>query len=260
MNVLPLFKTHYSLGRSILTVAPPTSLDENSPISVFDIAKKHNLKDIIVIDDSITGFLEAYTSSEKAKVKLIYGLRLYCVNDISQKNEETLKSASKIIIFIKNTKGYSDLIKISSFYQQEGFYYHGNIDYSNLKRLWTDNLLLAIPFYDSFIFMNTLCGGLCVPNFSFTKPTFFIERSDLPFDALVQDKVLAYTKYNNFDVNPARSIYYYHKSDFIAALTYRCIRERSTLQEPNLEHFSSDWFCFDTWEEQEKNPESIYLK
>jgi DNA polymerase III alpha subunit len=260
IKVLPLFKTHYSLSKSTLTAAEPKGIDENAPISIFDIAQKHDLKEVIVVDDSISGFLELFQNSQKAKVKLVYGLRLSCVNDLTTKNDEMLKTGCKIIIMIKNSAGYSDLIKISSFYQQDGFYYHGNIDYTNLKRLWTDNLVLAVPFYDSFIFMNSLYGHLCVPNFSFTKPVFFVENSNLPFDYLVQQKVLSYTKNNNYVVNCARSIYYYKKEDVVPAFVYRCIKERSTLDMPGLDHFASDWFSFETWEKQNNDPDSVFLK
>ena len=260
MHVRPLFKTHYSLGRAIFKGEPPSeNFNEAYSLSVFDIAKKYNLKTVVVVDDSISGFLELYQSSKKAGVKLVYGLSLNVVNDLTTKNEEMLKTLSKAVIFIKNDDGYPDLIKISSFYQKEGFYYHGNIDYSNLKRLWTKNLDFVIPFYDSFIFKNSLCAGMCVPNFPGVKLKFFIENSNLPFDNIMQQKVLAYAKSTNSEVIPARSVYYHKKSDIMPLLVYRCIRERTLLEKPELEHFSSNWFSFEKWQEQNSNPESLYL-
>ena len=40
-NVYPFFKSHYSLGRSILTLGSQES--ENHPDSIFEIAKENNL-------------------------------------------------------------------------------------------------------------------------------------------------------------------------------------------------------------------------
>ena len=254
MNVLPLFKTQYSVGRSILTLAAPAKdgkLDENYPVSVFDVAVKHNLEQVTVVDDSVSGFLEAHQNAKKAKLKLVFGVKLRCMENIETKSDASLKTISKVIVFIKNTQGYKDLIKITSCAAKKGFYYKPNIDFAHLKALWTENLSLAIPFYDSFLFRNTLEGYLCVPNFSFTQPAFFIENSGLPFDKLLQEKVRAYAKSIKASVIPTRSIYYYQRADFLAYLTFRCIHARTELSKPELEHMSSDWFCFSEWDNQE---------
>lgn len=262
MNILPLFRSQYSIGRSILTLATPDKdgkLDENYPVSIFDIAKKHGLDQVPIVDTSISGFLEAHQSARKAGVKLVYGVQLRCMENILVKNDDSLKTISKVIVFMRNTAGYADLIKITSRAAKEGFYYQPNIDFENLKALWTDNLLLAIPFYDSFLFANALHGFRCVPNFSFTKPVFFIENSGLPFDSVIQRKVASYTNETGFSVLPARSIYYYKQGDFLTYLTFRCIHNRTALSKPQLDHMSSDMFCFEAWQQQEANPQSVIL-
>lgn len=261
MNVLPIFKTQYSVGRSILTLAEPDDggINENYPVSIFDIAKKNELKEVIVVDESISGFLEAHQSAKKAKVKLIYGVQLRCIENILAKSDASLKTISKIIIFMKNTAAYADLIKITSCAAKQGFYYKPNIDFAHLRALWTPNLTLAVPFYDSFLFRNTLQGYLCVPNFSFAEPVFFLENSGLPFDRLIQEKVRTYAASISAPTLPARSIYYYNRSDFLAYLTFRCIHERTSLEKPELEHCASDNFCFEEWlvQEQGKTPTNI---
>lgn len=252
MTVLPIFKSQYSLGKSILTVNAPDKLDRDYPISIFDIAKTHGLTEVVLVDDSISGFLEAYHNAKKANIKLIYGIRLQCMENIQSKNDAALKTIHKVIVLIKNSDGYKDLIKISSCAAREGFYYKPNIDMTNLKRLWTDNLIMAVPFYDSFLFNNSLYGHRCIPSFSFTKPSFFIENSQLPFDVLMQNKVQACAATFQADVIQSRSIYYYKKEDFLAYLTFRCINERTLIEKPELEHMSSNNFSFEEWERQEK--------
>jgi len=261
MNVLPLFKSQYSLGKSILTLAntekEKDKLDPLYPISIFDIAEKYKLEKIVLVDESISGFLEAQQTAKKRKIDFIYGLLLRCMENIESKNEASLKTISKVIVFIKNTQGYKDLIKISSLASKQGFYYKPNIDFHHLKKMWTENLLLAIPFYDSFLARNTLEGYRCVPNFSFTKPIFFIENSGLPFDPLLQAKVTDYVSTIGAEILPSRSIYYFKKDDFLAYLTFRCIHERTSLEKPQLDHCSSDYFSFETWEEQNNNPKGV---
>ena len=56
-EVLPLFKSQYSLGRSILTLENPDDMLDKGPDSIVDIAEKNDLKELFLRDDSMTGFL-----------------------------------------------------------------------------------------------------------------------------------------------------------------------------------------------------------
>lgn len=245
-GVLPLFKTHYSLGKSILNL----NLVDNEPDesdSVFSIAKNNNLKDLVLVEDCMTGFLEAYNNSNELNIKLIFGLRLTVCLDMQDKSPESLKSNSKIIIFTKNNDGYKRLIKLFSHAAREGFYYEPRIDYKSLKEMWNDSeLMMVIPFYDSYVFKNTLENNICVPEFGFTDPTYFIEDNDLPFDDLIKQKIINISK----NTQKAQSIYYRNKKDFKAYLTFRCINKRSTLDKPELEHMTSNEFCMESWKEK----------
>ena len=245
-GVLPLFKTHYSLGKSILNL----NLVDNEPDesdSVFSIAKNNNLNDLVLVEDCMTGFLEAYNNSNELNIKLIFGLRLTVCLDMQDKSPESLKSNSKIIIFTKNNDGYKRLIKLFSHAAREGFYYEPRIDYKSLKEMWNDSeLMMVIPFYDSYVFKNTLENNICVPEFGFTDPTYFIEDNDLPFDDLIKQKIINISK----NTQKAQSIYYRNKKDFKAYLTFRCINKRSTLDKPELEHMTSNEFCMESWKEK----------
>jgi DNA polymerase-3 subunit alpha len=249
-SAIPLFKSHYSLGKSILTLAKAGSSEADEPSSIIDIAKKLNLENLHLVDDSISGFLEAYKSCEDAKLNLRFGLRLTVCDDIDNKTAESREKEHKVIIYILNTDGYYDLIKISTLASIQGFYYYPRIDCKNLKKLWNDkNLHLCVPFYDSYVFNNNLSYSICVPDFSFCNPTYFVEDNNLPFDEILKSKVKEITT----DKQPAvktQSIYYENKEDFLAYLTFRCISERTTLNKPNLEHCSSNEFCAESFKEK----------
>ena len=250
MSVFRLFKTHYSLGKSILTCDKAKDSIEEYPLSVFTIAKHHKLDSITVVDDSISGLLELSQNAAKEKIKLIFGLRLTVTDDVTIKNDDSNMKHSKCVIFCKNSEGYKDLIKISSFASTDGFYYESRIDWPNLKRLWSANLILSVPFYDSFLHLNTLEGKSHVPDFSFTKPVFMIEDNEIPFDYLIKNKVLNFCEKNGFEALNAQSIYYYKYEDFKAFCSFKCITSRgfskkSTCESPNLSHFCSDTFCFE---------------
>ena len=244
--MIPLFKSHYSLGRSILTLEDKSEVD-NYPDSIIQIAKENKLKELFLVEDNMSSFLEAYTNTRNNNIKLNYGLRITITESIEDKSEESRSKNSKIIIFFKNNEGYSRLTKLYSKASKEGFYYEPRLDYKVLSENWSDDLLLCIPFYDSFIYNNTLKNFICVPNFSFTKPIVFIENNDLPFDIIIKNKMLNFIKENNLEVFLVKSIYYKNKKDFKSYLTFRCINNRTTLNKPEIEHMSSDSFSFEEW-------------
>lgn len=249
-ETLPLFKSHYSLGRSTLTLFPPEE-DRSGPDSIFDIVQQEKMQELFLVDDCMSGFLEAYVNSKELNVKLIFGFRITICEDMHEKTPESLQKGSKYVIFAKNTGGYKRLIKISSDASRNGFYYKPRIDFPTLKKYWDESdLMLCVPFYDSFIFRNTLEGALCTPDFSFAEPKFFLEKSGIPFDPILEKKVKEFTSQNGYETIKARSIYYKDKKDFKAYLTFRCINNRSTLERPQLEHMCSDMFSFENWKEQ----------
>jgi len=244
--MIPLFKSHYSLGRSILTIEDKNEADEY-PDSIIQIAKENNLKEIYLVEDNMSSFLEAYTNSKLNNIKLNYGLRVSITESINDKSEESRQKTSKVIIFFRNKKGHEILTKLFSIAAKAGFYYEPRLDYETLSKNWTNDLILAIPFYDSFIFNNTLRNSICIPQFNFTKPIIFIEDNDLPFDIIVKEKMEKYAQENKLELIKTKSIYYKNRKDFKSFLTFRCINNRSILNKPELEHMSSNEFSFESY-------------
>lgn len=250
--VIPLFKSHYSLGRSILTLKSAGKSTESEPDSIIDLALQYGLKQVTLVEDGFSSFLEAYTNCQESKLQLVFGLRLSVCQDVEVKSEEALSTTSKYIIFVRNAEGYKRLVKIFTFAASpEVMYYEPRIDFKNLKKFWSENdLQLAVPFYDSFLFKNTLRFSVCVPDFSFASPIFFIEHNNLLFDNLLATKVIEFCASNELQGMHAKSIYYARKKDFLAYLTFRCINNRSTLEKPEFEHLNSPTFNLESWKEQ----------
>lgn len=251
MKVLPLFKSHYSIGKSILTLDKAGSSSKEGSSSIIDIVKENKLEQAFLVEENMSSFLDAFKNFNSIKVPFFYGLRLELCPDINEKTEESLKKCSKIIIFAKNGSGYKKLIKIFSIAATDGFYYTPRIDEKTLTQEWDESSLkLCVPFYDSFLFNNTMSYSLCCPELKFTKPTFFTEDNNLPFDHIVKQKVIKFCN-DQYEVVPCKSIYYNTREDFKAYLTFRCINNRTTLNKPNLEHMSSTEFSFESWKEAE---------
>jgi DNA polymerase III alpha subunit len=243
-NRIGLWKSHFSIGKSILTLEKPREGKPHLSDSIFDILLEKQQNSFFLIEDSFSGFLQAYKNSSENKIKLIYGLRLNTCINAGEKNETSLEKRHKIIIIAKNTSGINLLMRIFSAAAKEGFYYEPCLDSSILKRYWSDDdLQLAIPFYDSFIHNNFLKGKTCVPSFDFCKSfVFFQEDNNLPFDSLISERLADFSS-GKYEIINSKTIYYKAKKDFLAYMTFRCINNRSTLEKPNLEHMSSNEFC-----------------
>ncbi len=248
LKVLPCFRSHYSCGKSILTLEKAGKSLENGPDSIIDLAKKEGMKSVFLVEDNLSGILEASTNLKSEGIKLNFGLRLTMVSDFTLKDEDSLGKEHKIVIFAKNNAGYKRLIKIWSEAATTGFYYQSRYDFNALKKFWDNkDLLLAIPFYDSFLFQNTMTFANCVPDFSYTKPIFFLENNRLPFDYLIRKAVEYYVKDTDFQTQEAQSIYYAKIEDFKAYMAFRCIKNKTSLSQPELDHFHSDTFSLEEW-------------
>ena len=236
--MLPVYKSTYSIGKSILTI------DKIIELSKLDLAKN-----LILVEDSLTGFVKAHNCCKDEGLQLIFGLRINCCNDTN--DEDSLQDSDhKIIIFAKNDEGCKLLNKISSFSNLEG---KGFVDFNYLNKVWDDTKLdLVIPFYDSFIHQNQLYLKNCIPNFKDIKPIFWIEKNNLPFDPLITKATLEYLK-GKYESTLVKSIFYENKEDIEALQTYKIICGRkfgraATLSMPNLDHFGSDEFCFESYQ------------
>ena len=84
----PVFKSDYSIGKSILTID-----------NVINLYKKSNQKFLLLVEDSMTGFVKAHNVTKQNNIHLVFGLRISCCNDI---NKQADNSEHKIVILAKN--------------------------------------------------------------------------------------------------------------------------------------------------------------
>ena len=100
--MLPIFKSDFSIGKSILTLNLPKDNKKEGSDSIFDIAISNNFEKVVLVEDSLTGFLQALKNSEALNLDIIFGLRISVCSDMNSDPKETnKKDESKIIIFAK---------------------------------------------------------------------------------------------------------------------------------------------------------------
>lgn len=256
--MLPLFKSHYSVGKSILTLSHPDSTIKGGPSSIFSVASKAQLDKVILVEDSLVGFLEAKKVADSLDLQLVFGLRMDICDDITKKPLKTSTNGEhKLIIFALDGVGCGLLNKIYSVAQTKGY---GRVDTETLQRFYDpSHLKIAVPFYDSFLFHNSFSyQEPCLLDHSFFKPTFFIEENHLPFDLVLTHIVKEYCG-KTYPIEKVKTIYYENREDFEAYQTYKCICGRGfstkakTLDMPNLDHCGSPEFCFESYLDHESS-------
>jgi len=251
MNKEFLFSSHYSLGNSILTLEDESDKEGNEiidkgPVSIISIARRHKLGHVNLVDDSCSGFIQFYEGCKKYKILPRFGYKVCVCEDINDKSEESLDTESNAIVWVLNSDGYADLVKISTEAATNGFYYNARTDWKTLKRQWSKNLGLSMPFYSSFLARNTTkYKSRCIPDFSFTEPIFHLEGHDLPFDPILRAAAVKFASDNSYKTVESHTCYYYKRADVLKYQIFRCINKRTKTEKPNLEHFASDKFSLE---------------
>lgn len=232
MEVTPLFKTHASIGKSIL---------QNDDI--LEIQKENNLDKVVVVEDSFYGFRELNEKIAKTSAQLIFGIRL----GVKQNLEDELNS--KLIFFAKNDEGVK---QIKNLYTRAHCGESGVLILAELQAQDTSDIKVAVPFYDSFVYQNIFHFGLCEVDLKPFDHVFFEEDNDHPFDRMISTKLQEISGSNK---EPAKSIYYHNREDIDAFQFYKSACSRSggkspNFGNPNLEHFCSAEFCWESYLEK----------
>ena len=240
--IKPIFTSCYSVGKSILTLKESES--EEGSDSIISICKEEGLTDLVLVEDNMTSFMKAFHACNKNNIRLTYGLRLSLCNNSESENKD---DEHKGVVFALDDEGCKLLNKIYSCAFTEG---GGKINYNNLLNLWdSKHLSFVVPFYGSFIHENNFFLKNCIPYLDGLNPRFWIERNNLPFDSLLEDKVRSFIG-DKYPCSLVKTIKYKNKEDVEALQTYKVLCNRSfgrqaTLSNPNLSHFGSDEFCWE---------------
>lgn len=228
MRTIPLFKTHFSIGKSILTID-----------KIFELADSEN--QIVIVDESFSGLRRIVKKAKNSEKKVRFGLRIDCSNEGGD--------SSKVILFAKNNKGIKVIKNIYSkaFTKREGV-----CDFNDIK---DQNVLVAIPFYDSFLHKSIHnFGNYNLPIQDLTECWIFIEENGHPFDYQIQREIelLKEKGFENLTFKNAKTILYEKSVDFPAFQGYKssCNRKMGgrqiNIDAPELEDCSSDKF---SWEQ-----------
>lgn len=248
-DTIPIWKTHGSMGKSILTAEDDDEILDNYPVSIISIAKRYKLKQLMVIDDSFVEFPKLLKNCNKYDIQLIFGLNFTLCNDANEKTEESRMNDHKVSVLMKNSAGYKDLILLNNAINAnpDNFYYCNRGDYKILNKHMTDNLVLLIPPHDNFIHKNLLENGKIIPKFEGYKPIFTYCDIELPYTEVLNKSIHNYANNNKYDLKHVHPIVHFSKKDYKAYQNFRAIANRKTYNNPNIEFFCNDSFSWESY-------------
>lgn len=261
--ITPIFVSHYSLFRSLLTLEEPGRAKAGNPVSVFALAQQANLQEVIVCDSHVDGFLEGYKTASKLGLKLCFGLKLKVCADMNDRTLESRRTESSVVVLVRNSQGYHDLLRIwNRAWGKEGHFAYrdasyGRADWGLLKTYWTENLGLALPYFSSFIAKNLLTFAQITPDLPVAAPWVLKEEGNgLPFAPLIDAAIGRYTNGDSSMVVPSKTILYARPEDFRAYCTFRAIGTRGEFSAPGVDHLASLAFSFQSWQELNSKAET----
>jgi len=227
--VIPLFKSTFSIGRSLLRVE-----------DLVDIAESGEIKKMILVEDNFYGFRVINKAFLNTDVPMVFGVKLPVVQSSCY-----LEKPSKLIFFPKNNKGVAMARKLyTKCYTSEGECLH----LDDLGGGELDDMSIGVPFYDSYVFNNIFHFGMCELSLDKYDHFHIEESNDHPFDF----QISAALKKLGVKTEKAKSIYYRDKEDFEAFQMYKAICSRKqgrvpTYSNPRLNDFCSDEFSYESF-------------
>lgn len=252
-TVTPLFSTSASLREGgIFTVDKAGTAAKagltHGPVSLCDLAKADSLTSLTLVESNFVSFFMAVKNLKSVGCDLRFGLKLIVCEDIADKSEASFKSESKVVIFLRTDQGYESLIKLYSRAATDGFYYVPRLDWKSLKTRWSDHLILALPFYSSFIARNTMTFASIVPDLPAVPLVLTEIGQQMPYDSLLQDAVGRYAVANGCETEQVKSIYYPDRARARQWLTWRCVLGRASWDKP-VDGVTSREFCWQAFKE-----------
>lgn len=240
--MINFFTTTASLGSGgIFTMEKRLTDDKDlkkakfAPKSAISVVHDLNIKTLWNVESKFTSFFEAVQNCKAANLKYRFGIK-FRVGDKEGEGVDTVNTEHKIIVFANGDAGYNDLATLFS--SSKSYDSYNRLDNETLKKYWTSNLKLVIPFYDSYLFNNNLKFGNCLPDFPTTEIIYCVENNFLPFDKKM-DKIVRAASSNILE---AQTCYYTNSEDYKKFLTYRCMLAGTTFNKPNMDNMYSNNF------------------
>lgn len=206
------------------------------------------------------GAIDFYQACSKNKIKPIIGCETYLTTGSRFDRNSDQRSICHITLLAADNTGYSNLMKLVSAANIEGFYYKPRIDKEILAR-HAKGLIGT-----SGCLKGEVCGYLLKGNFEaaltaadeyrqiFAPGHYYIEVMDhgLIEQKKVNEQLIKIAQHLNLPLVATNDVHYLDHSQHIAHDTLLCIQTQTTVSDPNRMRFGSDQFYFKSPDEMKR--------
>ncbi len=226
-------------------------------------AKKYKMPALAITDHGVMyGVIQFYKEAIRQGVKPIIGCEMYVAPQSRfDKSIQKKETPHHLILLVKNSEGYKNLIKLVTLSYLEGFYYKPRID-KEILREYNSGLIALSACLKGEIPRNILQNNLKQAKevaIGFVKifgeENFYLElqKNGIPEQNLVNENLLKISQELSIPVVASSDIHYIKKEDAEAHEILLCIQTATNLDDPKRLKFATDEFYFSSPEEMNNN-------
>jgi DNA polymerase-3 subunit alpha len=207
---------------------------------------------------NLYGAVHFYTSAVKAGLKPILGIEMYVApGSRHDKNLSKEESNSHLVLFVADSKGYKNLIKLSTYAFTEGFHYRPRID-MELLREYNEGLIATSACLKGRINSEIMhgryddaCKALDEFLEIFGRDRFFLEFMDhgIPGQKEIRSHLEKLSEDYHVPIIATNDAHYVRSSDAPYQDVMMCVQMGKKVSDTNRLKFSTDQFYLKTRDE-----------
>ncbi|MCK5324017.1 MAG: PHP domain-containing protein, partial [Desulfobulbaceae bacterium] len=233
--------------------------------------KEYGMDSVAITDHgAMFGALEFYVKAQKAGIKPIIGCEFYIAPESRFKRaaKSAGKAAFHLVLLAMDRTGYSNLMKLATIAQLEGFYYKPRIDKEVLETHSDGLIALTACLHGEIphlIAKNDMKGARKEAEYfqSLFKDRFYLEMQEngIPEQTVVNNGLKELSTELGIPLVATNDCHYLNQNEAHAHELLLCIQTGKTINDPGRFRFSTDQLYFKSPDEMRKSfahsPEAI---
>ncbi len=222
--------------------------------SLLKKSKEFGMDTVAVTDHgTMFGIAEFNEKARNASIKPIFGCEMYVApRTVADKTVEDKKGLRHLVLLAKNRQGYSNLCRLASIAQLEGFYYKPRIDRELLKKYSSGLIALSACLkgeISQYIIQGDSKKADDTAEFylkTFGEDNFFLElqHNGIKLQDRVNSGLVDMSKRLSIPLVATNDCHYLNKKDASAHEALLCVQTGRTLNDPTRFKFDSDELYF----------------
>lgn len=224
-------------------------------------AKELGMSAMAITDHGVMyGCVEFYKAAKEVGIKPIIGSEIYVASKSMHIKEQGRKNDTHhLVLLVKNSTGYNNLMKIVSAASIDGFYYKPRVDHDFLKE-HSEGLIALSACLGGEVQGNILKSNLEAAKESalFYKETFKegfyleLQNHGMREQIMVNENLIAMSKELDIPLVATNDIHYINKEDSRAHDILLCIQTGKTVDEKGRMSYQPEQFYIRSQEEMEE--------